>query len=63
MKEFTVIFIGVILLSIMLGIPICWLEGSAKSQYLKEQKGMEIVWYKAAFLPDNVFIDAKINRE
>ncbi len=43
--------------------PIMYLEGSANSQWLREKKGIEMVWYKAAFLPDTVFIDANIKSE
>jgi len=54
------IFAGIMLFIFTLSLPIVYMEGSAKSEYLKESKNIDISWYRAAFLPDTVFIDAKI---
>lgn len=55
-----VLFGGVLLLVSIIAVPFTYLEGSAKSDYLQETKGIDIAWYRAAFLPDSVFIDASV---
>ena len=44
--------------------PILYLEGSAKSAYLKEYKDINIPWYRAAFLHVQIHdIDLKDKQE
>lgn len=56
-----IVFMCIFLIFILaLIIPFAYFEGSARSDFLKETKDIEIVWYKAAFLPDTVFINGEI---
>ena len=36
-----------------ISIPFLWLEGNAKSDYLKQSQGISLPWYKACFLEVN----------
>ena len=51
---------ALILLSALIASPFMYLEGSAKSEYLRGAKGIEMAWYRSVFLPDTVFIDATL---
>lgn len=39
-----------LILILGLGVPVAYLEGSAKAQWLEETRGIELPWYRAAFL-------------
>lgn len=53
-KEFVLggllILIGMAFFMAAIITPIMYLEGSAKSSWIKEQRGISMPWYKAAFL-------------
>jgi len=53
--------LGVIVFVVVLASPFAYIEGTAKSEYLLQQKGVDIPWYKAVFLPDTVYLDAKVS--
>ena len=38
-------------------------DGVAKADYLRQEKGIDMPWYKATFIPESVFIDANIRTE
>ena len=60
MKD-TLGFVITIILALLIVIaPFMYLEGTTRSQYLKERKGIEVVWYRAICLPDTVFVDVKV---
>lgn len=42
----------ILIIGLLLGmfLPIAYLEGSAKAQWLEETRGIELPWYQAAFL-------------
>ena len=60
MKETLVFAVAIILTLVAVMTPFMYLEGTTRSQYLKERKNMEVVWYRAICLPDTVFIDVKV---
>ena len=41
---------GVAILLAVLLTPVVWLDGHAKSEYLRQTQGLEIPWYQAAWL-------------
>ena len=40
----------VALLVFLIFLPLSYLDGSAKSAFLKEQRGIELPWYQSTFL-------------
>jgi hypothetical protein len=53
-KEFAKVMglTGALILAIILSVttPIAWFDGHAKSDYLKQTRGLNIPWYEATFL-------------
>lgn len=43
----------IILIICFVSIPFLWLDGSAKSDYLKQSQGINLPWHKACFLEVN----------
>ena len=47
---FCALMAGVAILFAVLLTPVVWLDGRAKSEYLRQTQGLEIPWYQAAWL-------------
>ena len=54
--------IGILLIGASIAIPMAYFEGSAKSNYLKEYRGIEMPWYQSVFMSVEIN-DAKIKIE
>ena len=63
-QEFIVFMtLGILALFFVLGVfitPIMYLDGTAKSEWLLKEQGIESPWYRAAFLPETIFTKADI---
>jgi hypothetical protein len=49
-KELIGFLAFIFLIVVFIGLPITYLEGSAKSEYLKQAKNINLPWYQAAYL-------------
>jgi len=59
---FTVGALALLFLLFMLCLPITYLDGSAKSAYIKQAQGLTVPWYRATFLQVNAGgVSASVN--
>lgn len=44
------VFLACAILLLLIALPITYLEGEAKAEWIRQNKGIELPWHKAAFL-------------
>lgn len=52
--------IGVWAIIMIVSLPYAYFSGASRAEYLKAEKGIAMNWYSASWLPESVFIDAKV---
>lgn len=61
MVPIIMIIFSVAVILLVASSPFIYLEGSTKSTLYQHKYDKKIIWYKAAFIPDEMFVDTNSN--